>query len=629
MDRSTVVRDYHYTDAISPYTDFDRLDDLHLDHDLSPLSFDDSMHHIVQVETARTLTGRRVPTTPTTARRQAIYASNNGETRWFPRRLFPKFSIWDTNVLWSALAALAIATTSMVTAGFILRRPSESSLGIHIACYAPGNDEAAVFLGDFRQSHAIVGAMVQLGTYAVLGVVSVYVGIQCSFSKQKVLANPNNSNLTSSFVLPCYGTIWYTMAALSIAEIAVIASSHVRYVQDSRGPYCILLNFPRMWIRHLVPLLMLQKSVSQRAVHRAIFLSGLLTAAVLSILTAPQSLSTVFIAYPFGLVLFCSFVKFVLHTRASFDVYWYFLLVLCTVHILPSMLWLAVTDASTPAAVVLLSISADILDGWTLAAIMLTLRVDTMYWLGLDTPSAKSHDPAKLYLRLIADQGMGSSFSTRTSVYDVHYLIEMFKHCMVDVSSLALEAVVAQGSTSVVLRGRLQHALREPEAVAIKLYTTWFVTDDEVCLFSKEAACNAQLSHPNIVRFYGLCVVPPSICLVFEFCDLGSLESILQAQRRTGDAWDLRTKLKACLDACRAVAYLHSFHPPLLHRDIKTANYLLSSSDNLLKLSDFGESNLLGPKNDGTMTVVGTVDFMVWIYYRRHLLRVRCDGLAV
>ncbi|RHY29506.1 hypothetical protein DYB32_005082 [Aphanomyces invadans] len=343
----------------------------------------------------------------------------------------------------------------MVTAGFILRRPSESSLGIHIACYAPGNDEAAVFLDDFRQSHAIVGAMVQLGTYAVLGVVSI-------------------------FVLPCYGTIWYTMAALSIAEIAVIASSHVRYVQDSRGPYCILLNFPRMLMYDLSTLL-----------HRVEWLVCVVTAAVLSILTAPQSLSTVFIAYPFGLVLFCSFVKFVLHTRASFDVYWYFLLVLCTVQILPSMLWLAVTDASIPAAVVLLSISADILDGWTLAAIMLTLR-------------------------------------------------------------RAVTSVVAQGSTSVVLRGRLQHALREPEAVAIKLYTTWFVTDDEVRLFSKEAACNAQLSHPNIVRFYGLCVVPPSICLVFEFCDLGSLESILQAQRRTGDAWDLRTKLKACLDACRA-----------------------------------------------------------------------------
>ncbi|OQR89752.1 protein kinase [Achlya hypogyna] len=143
------------------------------------------------------------------------------------------------------------------------------------------------------------------------------------------------------------------------------------------------------------------------------------------------------------------------------------------------------------------------------------------------------------------------------------------------------------------------------------MYTSLFVTDDDVRRFSKETALNIGLSHPNIVRFYGLCVVPPAICLVFEYCEWGSLELVLMAQRPHGRAteWDLATKLKACLDACRAVAYLHSFNPPLLHRDIKTANFLLAS-DATLKLSDFGESNLMRPKNDGTMTIVGSVDFM-------------------
>ncbi|KAF0758653.1 hypothetical protein AaE_003870, partial [Aphanomyces astaci] len=371
-------------------------------------------------------------------------------------RLFPKHSLWDSNVLWAALAALVLATSSMAVVGFtLLARPSSSSLGVHFACVAPPGDKTTAYLDTFQDSHAIVGALVQLATFSVLGLVSLYVGIQCSFSQQKVMSNPHNSNLSTSdvsaFVLPCYGTIWYTVAVLSVTEIAVIASSQVEYVEAHRRPFCIVLNLPSMWIRHLIPLMMLQKSVSQRAVHRAIALFGILTAAVLSVLVEPDTFPIVFIVYPIAVMLLSAFVKFVLHTRASFDLYFYFLLVSCVANIL-------------------------------------------------------------------------------------------------------------------------------------------------------------------------LCVVPPSVCLVFEFCDLGSLESILQSQRRSGEGWDLRVKLKACVDACRAVAYLHSFQPPLLHRydkqelvfikDIKTANYLLSSTDGLLKLSDFGESNLLGPKNDGTMTVVGTVDFM-------------------
>ncbi|ETV85445.1 TKL protein kinase, variant 1 [Aphanomyces astaci] len=560
------VRDYHYTDAISPYTDFDRLDDLHLNPDLSSPSLDETMNHIVQVESARARRG----VSATTTRRPSLDAGRSDERRWFPRRLFPKHSLWDSNVLWAALAALVLATSSMAVVGFtLLARPSPSSLGVHFACVAPPGDKTTAYLDTFQDSHAILGALVQLATFSVLGLVSLYVGIQCSFSQQKVMSNPHNSNLMSAFVLPCYGTIWYTVAVLSVTEIAVIASSQVEYVQAHRRPFCIVLNLPSMWIRHLIPLLMLQKSVSQRAVHRAIALSGILTAAVLSVLVEPDTFPIVFIVYPIAVMLLSAFVKFVLHTRASFDLYFYFLLVSCVANILPPVVWLAAADASTPHVVVMLSIAAPVVDGGTLAAVMLTLRVDTMYWLGLDTPSSNTNDPAKLYLRMIADQGMVSSFSTRTSVYDVHFLIETFKHCMVDVSSLSLEAVVAQGSTAVVLRGRLQHTLlRIPQPVAIKLYTTLFVTDDEVHLFSKETACNVQLSHPNIVRFFGLCVVPPSVCLVFEFCDLGSLESILQSQRRSGEGWDLRVKLKACVDACRAVAYLHSFQPPLLHRYI-------------------------------------------------------------
>jgi len=129
---------------------------------------------------------------------------------------------------------------------------------------------------------------------------------------------------------------------------------------------------------------------------------------------------------------------------------------------------------------------------------------------------------------------------------------------MIDFSLLHLDSIVAKGATAIVLSGELKGVI----PVAIKIYTSLFVTQEDVIRFSKETSLNVQLSHPNIVKFYGLCVVPPAICLVFEYCELGSLEEVLQANCN----WDLSTKLKACLDACQAVAYLHSFKPALLHR---------------------------------------------------------------
>jgi serine/threonine protein kinase len=157
----------------------------------------------------------------------------------------------------------------------------------------------------------------------------------------------------------------------------------------------------------------------------------------------------------------------------------------------------------------------------------------------------------------------------RTSVYDVHYMIEEHKQSMIDVSLLEMDAVVAQGSTAIVVNG----TLRGVGKVAVKIYTSFQVTEEEVFQFSKETALNVQLSHPNVVRFYGLCIVPPTISLVFEFCEYGGLDVVLQSQC----TWDLSTKLKAWLDASKSVAYLHSFAPPLLHRDIKTGNFLLGA----------------------------------------------------
>eukprot|EP00180_Rhodochaete_pulchella_P003417 Plantae.Rhodophyta-Rhodochaete_pulchella.ctg58092.p1 GENE.Plantae.Rhodophyta-Rhodochaete_pulchella.ctg58092~~Plantae.Rhodophyta-Rhodochaete_pulchella.ctg58092.p1 ORF type:complete len:182 (+),score=22.29 Plantae.Rhodophyta-Rhodochaete_pulchella.ctg58092:36-548(+) len=64
------------------------------------------------------------------------------------------------------------------------------------------------------------------------------------------------------------------------------------------------------------------------------------------------------------------------------------------------------------------------------------------------------------------------------------------------------------------------------------------------------------------------------------------------------------------IDIARAVAYLHSFSPPYIHRDIKSPNILLAK-DYTLKLGDFGEARFLEDEEAEIMTrFVGTPQWM-------------------
>lgn len=79
------------------------------------------------------------------------------------------------------------------------------------------------------------------------------------------------------------------------------------------------------------------------------------------------------------------------------------------------------------------------------------------------------------------------------------------------------------------------------------------------------------LRHPNIVMFLGACTKPPNFAIVLEYCEGGTLWSILQ---RNGDlSWEQRRRF--ALDTARGMNYLHERPTPILHRDLKSLNLLL------------------------------------------------------
>ncbi|KAG3198297.1 hypothetical protein PC128_g6149 [Phytophthora cactorum] len=533
------------------------------------------------------------------------------------RRMMPN---WDSFVLNVTLSMALVGVGLAVAVAKVLSDAAPDQLHMVARCAMPGSMES------YSASTAyLAGVLIATTNNLVFFIVSLWMGLLCSRSRKRVLRSAPcsiSSNLKSAFMLPCYEAIWYTIAALSAAGLVLYFVSFQAYKSDSDKTYkpltleddpnypCSVVTMPSVWVLQLLPMLMIQRSVSQEAVLRAILYSGavcvILVICNMTLYKVGHDIAdAIAMAIHVLLLLFYLWAKFVFHARATFDFFFVTAVVTSFANIVSSIMGLAHADATTTLPIIHCVVTA--LDSLIVVAVMLSLRADTRYWLAIDdsgSGTTASSSAMRRYVNLLSERGMITNFSTRTSVYDVHHMIEEHRHNVVDFSALALDCIIAQGATSIVMRGTLRRST--PDPIALKIYTDVQVTNEELQRFSRETALNVQLSHPNVVRFYGLCVVPPSISLIFEFCEYGALDLTL---RENPEIWTLAAKLKAWLDACRAVAYLHSFSPPLLHRDIKTDNFLVGQ-DFLIKLADFGEANLLRPRTDGTMTIAGTVDYM-------------------
>lgn len=81
------------------------------------------------------------------------------------------------------------------------------------------------------------------------------------------------------------------------------------------------------------------------------------------------------------------------------------------------------------------------------------------------------------------------------------------------------------------------------------------------------------LKHPNIVLFLGACLDGTSILIVSEFMNYGSLNDVFA---KYSARLTLELKIKIVQQIVSAMSDLHSRSPPILHRDLKTANILVS-----------------------------------------------------
>ncbi|KAJ8528595.1 hypothetical protein ON010_g14734 [Phytophthora cinnamomi] len=118
--------------------------------------------------------------------------------------------------------------------------------------------------------------------------------------------------------------------------------------------------------------------------------------------------------------------------------------------------------------------------------------------------------------------------------------------------------------------------------------------------FMAEVKLMATLNHERIVQFVGVAWDSlTDLCVLSEYMEGGDLRTLLKncEEHNTPFGFD-RSKATIALHVAHALTYLHSLSPPVLHRDLKSKNILLTAQLDA-KLTDFGVSR---ERSDHTMT---------------------------
>ncbi|KAJ4836705.1 hypothetical protein Tsubulata_049553, partial [Turnera subulata] len=171
------------------------------------------------------------------------------------------------------------------------------------------------------------------------------------------------------------------------------------------------------------------------------------------------------------------------------------------------------------------------------------------------------------------------------------------------------ENFLGEGGCSNVYKG---HLLGD-KPVAVKILKQYKEAWND---FSLEVEILSSLKHKNITPLIGVCIEDDHLVLVHDFLSKGSLEESLHGQHGKAPLpWKVR--FDVALAIAEALNYLHNDCCwPVIHRDVKSSNILLS--DELQpQLLDFGLA-VWGPADSNYITtdeIVGTFGYIAPEYF--------------
>ncbi|KAL2635939.1 hypothetical protein R1flu_007418 [Riccia fluitans] len=181
-------------------------------------------------------------------------------------------------------------------------------------------------------------------------------------------------------------------------------------------------------------------------------------------------------------------------------------------------------------------------------------------------------------------------------------------------------AQIGEGGFGTVYKGQLD----DGTVVAIKR-SKQKGTEEDRQQFLNEVRILSQVNHRHLVKLLGCCMENKEALLAFEFVPNGTLQEHLKGTRGSRLSW--RQRLQIGLQTADALNYLHSgANQPIIHRDVKSANILLTEKLNV-KVADFGISKLSPVEKTfvSTARVQGTLGYIDPEYYERSQLTSKSD----
>ena len=190
-----------------------------------------------------------------------------------------------------------------------------------------------------------------------------------------------------------------------------------------------------------------------------------------------------------------------------------------------------------------------------------------------------------------------------------------------------IEKNVGQGGMAAVYRAR---DTRNNSVVAIKEMSQDGLAPDELKdaleSFRFEADTLMRLRHPNLPRVFGRFSDGARHYLVMEFIDGRTLEQ--KQQSAGGGALPEAETLGWARQICHVLSYLHQQTPPIIFRDLKPANVMLTDSGQI-KLIDFGIARVFAPGRVRDTQVLGTPGFAPPEQYGKTQTDARADQYAL
>ncbi|KAM6601567.1 hypothetical protein CsatA_021176 [Cannabis sativa] len=183
------------------------------------------------------------------------------------------------------------------------------------------------------------------------------------------------------------------------------------------------------------------------------------------------------------------------------------------------------------------------------------------------------------------------------------------------------ERILGRGGFGTVFHGFIDDGTQ----VAVKMLS--HSSDRGYQQFQAEVKLLMRVHHRNLTTLVGYCNEGSNRAVIYEYMANGSLDSHLSERVGNGNVLSWKERLQIAIDAAQGLEYLHNgCKPPIVHRDVKTSNILISENFQA-KMADFGLSKIF-PTDDGThvsTVVAGTPGYLDPEYYITNRLNEKSD----